>query len=226
MANRSDKRHDYLSLRDRRAIENATSFAPQVGLPLTCAITVHWANADGPCTGDWRTKFEYTVLLSKRWMRRNSATWAATAVHEQGSSKEAPHTHLAVHVSPALAAKFEAYLSRLLDGRFERVVWVRPIKPPAGAPGWARYQTKAIHSRYFDKVSPPVRMADRNKVQGPIFGRRIYISRSIGEAAQTRFLANLAKTPALTGNPDIDQRIMARWEWRQGQPQQRRHDAA
>jgi hypothetical protein len=217
MANRSDKRHDYLSLRDRRAIENATEFARNIDLPLTMAVTVHWAYAGGPCAGNWRAKFSYLILLCKRWMQARDVIWAATAVHEQGSSKELPHTHFAIHVPARLFAPFETELKRLAAGYVESVVAVRPIKPPLGAMGWARYQTKAIHPRYLDTVSPSVRKVDRDKVQGPIFGRRIYISgRSIGKVAQTQYWAGLVKPPALTGNTETNQRIMERWKRRRG----------
>lgn len=216
MANRSNKRHDYLALRDRRAIQNATEFALKIDLPLTMAVTVHWAHADGPCAGNWRTKFSYLIRLCKRWMQARGVTWAATAVHEQGSSKELPHTHFAIHVPARLFASFEAELKRRTAGHVESVVAVRPIKPPQGAMGWARYQTKAIHPRYLDTVSPPVRTVDRDKIQGPIVGRRSYVSRAIGEAAQTGRGAGHTKAPALTGDAETNQRIIERWQRRQG----------
>jgi hypothetical protein len=105
--------------------------------------------------------------------------------HVQGKET---HLHALIHVPPAISyGELESYLRNQLNAPHEPRVLVvtRCADYPRGWQGGVTYLTKGVAPELWDKLEVPVGLRKKARESlGPIRGKRMGMSRSIGPAAR------------------------------------------
>ncbi len=197
----AETKSSYLSERQHRDAWAAARLASDRGQQFDAAITIHWALAGGPGDGNWATRQKHLRDLLRLWIERRGGrgTWACLWVNEAAPGSKDVHSHAAVHLPAGIEFhELETYLRGQLNAPNDaNVLKVDPCKNHEhGWPGWMRYITKAVHPALFDKLEVPPYRSFRQP-QGPIHGKRLILSRSIGPAARRlATLKRLRKAPS------------------------------
>ena len=178
-----------------------------IGLPLNRHLTLHWgcygiADADaGRATGDF-------LKLAGQFLRSKRQPFAFVYVREndEGDGSKGPHSHLLLHVPPAIALRFVAMQRRWLKivtgkayrrkamktSRIGRSVNAATTSPALHA------ANLAVVAHYVLKAAEPAAVSALGLTRAPVYGRvigkRAGWSENIGATARARFVV-LADEP-------------------------------
>lgn len=197
--NRADRASDCLTLKQSESIIAAIQASGSIGLPVNRHLTLHWgcygiADADaGRATGDF-------LKLAGQFLRSKRQPFAFVYVREndEGDGSKGPHSHLLLHVPPAIAPRFVAMQRRwlrLVTGKAYRRNAMRTAQVgrsvTAATASPALYAVNlAVVAHYVLKAAEPPAVSALGLTHAPVYGRvigkRAGWSENIGAAARAR----------------------------------------
>lgn len=196
--NHSNPRH-HLTERHFRAAHAAAELAAEQGHQFDVAVHVHWSQAGGPGGGTWRERQNCLLERLGLWVERRGGPWVCLWVNEAHLLAKETHLHALIHVPPSISYdELEGYLRQQLNAPHDPKVLVvtRCADYPRGWRGGVTYLTKGVPPELWDKLKIPTGLRKKARESlGPIRGKRMGMSRSIGPAAR-RWAALRAPTKA------------------------------
>ena len=185
--NHSNPRH-YLAERHYRAAWAAANLAANRGQQFDAAFHIHWSLAGGPGGGTWQDRQKRLLEHLGLWIERRGGPWVCLWVNEAHLQGKETHLHALIHVPPAISyGDLESYLRAQLNAPHDPTVLVftRCADYLRGWRGGVTYLTKTVPPELWEKLQVPIGLRKKaRESSGPIRGKRMGMSRSIGPAAQ------------------------------------------